>query len=687
MSDRSALGSEASAASGSQPERKLSVAVVGGGKMAQHHLRALRQLERTVTVAWVVDPSPAAREAARALAPEARMIDSVDALFREAAPEIVHICTPPATHCELVRTCLERGAHVYCEKPVVESVEEIDELLGLADEKGLVLCPGHQLLFEPPARQLELLGAGLGRVVHLESYFAFRPVRRMPGGRAPQPADQQLLDILPHPVYLLLHFMQMLSPDDSITVDSVKVGGDGTVHALLRSGEATGVLVVTLTGRPVDSYVRVVGTNGSVHADFVRGITTQLIGPGTSGIDKALAPFQVAWQMATRTTGALTRRALRRQRGYPGLTEIFQAMHAAVRGEQPLPISRATLRQTVAISALVKRGLYDLGQANLRTPLQTGPLTIAVTGGTGLLGRATVETALRAGCGVRVLARRHPAPWEHIPGVDYRVADLGEKLAPELLAGADVVIHTAAETAGGWEDHERNSVLATRHVIEAMHAAGVRQLVHVSSTAVLEKSGARLLDEQTALEPDEKGSGPYVWGKLASERLALQEGERLGVSVRVVRPSALVDLATFDPPGRLGKRLGGLFVAVGSPRERLPIIDLQFAAQALTWTARNFEASPPVLNLVAPDLPTKRELIERLRRANPGISVVRLPNPMLAVLNVGALVVQKLLRPRRPATSLTRVFAVERYDTRLIASLRTGITGGFGPESAHDLGR
>jgi len=687
MSDRSALGGEASAAASRQPERKLSVAVVGGGKMAQHHLRALRQLERSVTVAWVVDPAPAAREAASALAPEAQMIESVDALFREAAPEIVHICTPPATHYELVRACLEAGAHVYCEKPVVESVEEIDLLLALADEEGLVLCPGHQLLFEPPARQLDILGPGLGRVVHLESYFAFRPVRRMPGGRAPQPADQQLLDILPHPVYLLLHVMEMLTPDASISVDSVNVGADGTVHALLRSGEATGVLVVTLTGRPVDSYVRVVGTNGSVHADFVRGITTQLIGAGTSGIDKALAPFQVAWQMATRTTGALTRRVLQRQRGYPGLTEIFQAMHAAVRGEQPLPISRATLRQTVAISARVKRGLHDLGEANLRTPLQTGPLTIAVTGGTGLLGRATVETALRAGCGVRVLARRAPAPWERIPGVDYRVADLGEKLPPEVLAGADVVIHTAAETAGGWEDHQRNSVLATQHVIEAMDAAGVRRLVHVSSTAVLEKSGASLLDERTPFERNEKGSGPYVWGKLASERLAMQEGERRRVSVRVLRPSALVDLANFEPPGRLGKRLGGLFVAVGSPRERLPIVDLQFAAQALIWTARNFDASPPVLNLVAPDLPTKRELIERLRRANPGISVVRLPNPILGVINAGAFVLQKLLRPRQPTISLTRVFAVEEYDTRLIASLRSSITEGSGPGSAHDLGR
>jgi len=676
MSDSSGLSG--SAVSGAQAAPTLRVAVVGGGKMAQHHLRALRQLEPSVTVAYVVDPAPSAREAARALAPEARMVDSVDALFLETPPDIVHICTPPATHYAVARRCLEGGVHVYCEKPVVESLEEVDELLRLADARGLVLCPGHQLLFEAPARDLEKLGEGLGRIVHLESYFSFRPVRRLPGGRAPQPADLQLLDILPHPVYLLLHFMERLNPGAPVSIGSFQVGADGTVHALLQSSDSTGVLVVSLSGRPVESYVRVVGTNGCVQADFVRGVTTQLIGPGTSGIDKALAPYRTAWQLVTRTSGALTRRVLQRQRGYPGLSEIFQAMHAAIRGERPLPISHATLRQTVAISAQVRRQLELLGESAASTPPQVGPITIAITGGTGLLGGATVSSALAAGYGVRVISRRAPAPWERIPGVDYRRADLGEPLPGSLFAGCDVVIHTAAETAGGWEDHERNSVQATRHVLQAMQAAGVGRLVHVSSTAVLRKAGGRPLDESTPLEPDERGSGPYVWGKLTSERLAREEGERLGIGVRVVRPAAIVDLRAFEPPGRLGKRLGGLFVAVGSPSERLPIVDLGFAARTLCWTARHFDEAPAVLNLVSPDLPTKRELLDVLRRTNPGISVARIPNPLLSVLSLGALALQKVLRPRRPAMNLSRVFAVERFDPALVTSVSSRVESEFG---------
>jgi hypothetical protein len=48
----------------------------------------------------------------------------------------------------------------------------------------------------------------------------------------------------------------------------------------------------------VESYLRIVGTNGSLFADFIRGITVALPGPGTSGVSKVLNPYSQAWQIA-----------------------------------------------------------------------------------------------------------------------------------------------------------------------------------------------------------------------------------------------------------------------------------------------------------------------------------------------------------------------------------------------------
>jgi nucleoside-diphosphate-sugar epimerase len=408
--------------------------------------------------------------------------------------------------------------------------------------------------------------------------------------------------------------------------------------------------------------MRLVGANGSIFADYVRSTVQQQIGPGTSGIDKLLAPYRTARQLFFGTTAAMARRFLKKQRSSPGLAELFDAFYSAVRNSGGSPTSPESIRETTRIWEEIAKAI-DAAAASRPEPVippRRGG-RVVVTGGTGLLGKATVERLVAAGRPVTVLARRDPAGWERVPGADYQRADLGRPLSAELLAGAEVVIHAAAETAGGWEEHQRNSIDATEHVIRGAHAAGVKRVIQISSLAVLDKSAGTIRDD-TRLEPNSRGSGPYVWGKLESERLAVQLGEELGVDVRVIRPGALVDYQNFDPPGRLGKRLGNIFVAVGSPRHRLGIVDLGFAAEMLVWMVEHYEETPRRLNLLAPELPSKRELLERLRSNNPDLTVVWLPTVVLLPLSWFALGLQKAMRPGKPAINVAKVFSVERYD-------------------------
>ena len=177
------------------------------------------------------------------------------------------------------------------------------------------------------------------------------------------------------------------------------------------------------------------------------------------------------------------------------------------------------------------------------------------------------------------------------------------------------------------------------------------------------------------MEPNSKGSGPYVWGKLESERLAVQLGTELGMAVKVIRPGALVDYRDFDPPGRLGKRLGNFYVAVGSPSDRLGIVDVGFSGRFLAWMTDTWDSVPSPLNLLDPVLPTKRELLDHLRKANPDLTVLWLPNLVLVPLSWLATVLQKALRPGKPAINLAKVFSVLPYDTSAIAMLAKQIDG------------
>ncbi len=653
--------------------RPLRIALIGAGRHAQHHARAIARCPGAQLVA-VADPSDSALAAMRDIVPGIGCFKTPEELLASERVQVVHIITPPATHAPLARMSLRAGCHIYVEKPFAESVADVQQILADAKAKGLLVCAGHQLLYEPPTRVLAQYLPTIGRVVHVESYFSFRTVRHAPGGRKVLRADHQLLDILPHPVYLLLQVLEQAGEGQTELL-SLEVSHEGTVHALVRRGGLTGTLIVTLEGRPVESYLRVVGRNGSLFADYVRSTTQRAIGPGSSGIDKLFSPYRQAWQLLSGTTVAMANRFLKSRRSYPGLAELFTAFYDAARSGRPSPLSPEGILETVRICERVAQAL-KVAEAKALAVAVPRPVTsrgVLVTGGTGFLGKEIVRALLSRDRPVRVVARREPSPWERIAGAEYVVTDVAAGVSSELFKGIDTVIHAAAETAGGWPEHQRNSLDATEHMVRGAAAAGITHFVHVSSLAVLAQADGRVIGDDHPLEPDSKGSGPYVWGKLESERLAVQLGKELGLSVKVVRPGALVDYRDFDPPRRLGKRLGNLFVAVGSAHDRLGVVDVGFSGRFLAWMTDAWDAVPSPLNLLDPVSPTKHELLDRLRKVNPDLTVLWLPRVVLIPLSWLATLAQKALRPGKPAIDVAKVFSVLPYDTSRIAKLASQV--------------
>lgn len=654
----------------------LRVALFGAGRHAQHHARAIMRCAGVRLVA-VADPSQEATTAMRAISPGVQTYDSPDDLLETERPDVVHICTPPGSHAALAAKALKSGSHIYVEKPFADSVGEAEQILSLASETDRSVCAGHQLLFESPSLQLARHLPALGKVVHVESYFSFRTVRHAPGGRRVLRADHQLLDILPHPVYLLLHALEQAATG-RVSIVSLRVSRGGTVHALVERGDVTGVLTVTLEGRPVESYLRVIGGNGSVFADFVRGTTQRCIGPGSSAIDKLLAPYRLAWQLFTQTTVSTLRRVLRRQTSYAGLTEIFSAFYGSIREGRAAPLSHESLLDTVRICQRVAEEfrVAEMRVLEASVPRSADARVVLVTGGTGVLGREVVRSLLARGRAVRVVSRRAPSPWDRLAGVEYAEADLAADFPAAILAGVECVIHAAAETAGGWKEHQRNSIDATERVLRAAGVAGVTRFIQVSSVAVLAQAGRASIGDDHPLAADSRAAGPYVWGKLESERLAETKGPMLGVAVKIVRPGPIVNAANFEAPGRLGKRIGNIFVAVGSPSDRLAIVDAAFAGRFLAWAVDEWEQVPAKLNLIGPQSPSKRDLITIMRRSNPDLTVVWLPSLILRPLSWFATLVQKVLRPRTTAIDVAKPFAVIRYDPATIARLAARMEAG-----------
>ncbi len=661
-------------------ERRLKVALFGYGKMGLHHARAI-ELQNCARLIAISDPLADHQKLHTLLPKDVEIFSNTEDLLKKLRPDVVHICTPPHTHVSLAKVALQYGANIYVEKPFALKTSEAESVISLANEMGLKVCAGHQVLFENPGRKTQEFLREIGRIVHIESYFSFRTVRR-----SISPVNQ-LIDILPHPVYLLLHFLQAVSNHPKETpaeLSVVDVRSNGEIRGILRAGGISGVLIVTLRGRPIESYLRIVGTNGSLYADFVRGSVTKLLGPGSSIVSIVLNPYSQAKQIFVGTTKALAGRVFWRKKGYPGLSELMEGFYKSVLNNTEPPLTTASILQTVSICEVIGEKLKEaeaesekLAEAALKQlelklpPIDTAKRQVLVTGGTGFLGRVVVSELRNNGWHVCIIARHIPPLSAQIPGVEYVAADLGEEVSVELLKGIDTIIHCAAETAGGKEAHERNTVLATQNILNAAAKAGVTKFIHVSSAAVLKTSREMRgpIDESTPLDLDNLSRGPYVWGKAQSEKLALELGEKLDIAVRVIRLGPLVDFESFEAPGRLGRELGSFFLAVGSQGSRLSLCEVHTAAEVIWSYVSDFDTAPPVLNLVEPNAPTRAELVARLLKERPDLKALWIPVPALKVISLLAKILMRFILPGKKPIDLRAAFSSERYKTDLASAV------------------
>lgn len=159
-------------------------------------------------------------------------------------------------------------------------------------------------------------------------------------------------------------------------------------------------------------------------------------------------------------------------------------------------------------------------------------MIVAITGGSGFIGRHLIERHKARGDEVRYLTRQHSK--QAIEGATPVFGDL-RALTPaagnELLQGADVLYHCAAELRDPKLMHETN-VLGTKSLL-SMAVGKVKRWVQLSSTGVYGNNPPLKVNENTTINPN----NTYEASKAASDELvyaAIAKHQLQGV---VLRPS------------------------------------------------------------------------------------------------------------------------------------------------------
>lgn len=132
-------------------------AIIGTGGIAGSHMDAWDHCANRINRVAAVDID---RDRVRAFAemhdvPKA--YTDVGEMLREQQPDFVHICTPPLLHLKLILQCLEAGAHVLCEKPLVGSLRQLDAIAEAEKRSGRFCSSVLQWRFGSAGRQIRHL--------------------------------------------------------------------------------------------------------------------------------------------------------------------------------------------------------------------------------------------------------------------------------------------------------------------------------------------------------------------------------------------------------------------------------------------------------------------------------------------------------------------------------------------------
>lgn len=262
-----------------------------------------------------------------------------------------------------------------------------------------------------------------------------------------------------------------------------------------------------------------------------------------------------------------------------------------------------------------------------------------------MLGGAVARALHERGDEVTVLQRRSSG----LPCREVLVDVTSPDAVRHAVRGQDAVVHLAAkvDVTGPWRDYERVNVAGTRHVVDGCRAAGVAQLVYVSSPAV-DHAGLSLVGAPAGSAEPRTARGHYARSKALAERLALA-ADGSALAVVAVRPHLVWGPGDTQLVGRIVARArAGRLALVGSGAALIDTTYVGNAADAIVAALDRAEVARGRALVVSNGEPRPvAEVVARVCRAA-GVPAPRRHVP-LRVARAGGAVVEAAWALARPA--------------------------------------
>jgi predicted dehydrogenase len=364
----------------------IKAAIVGCGKMADQHAVQIQKIRGAKLVA-VCDAEPLmAKQIAERFEVPAWFTD-VDEMLASIRPDVVHVTTPPQSHLEIGKKCLEGGASAYIEKPFTLNTADAMELIERAERNGVKLTAGHNRQFTHAMNQMRRLVAdGFlgGRAVHLESLYCYEfgdPAyakalltdrdhwaRKLPGSL--------LQNIMSHGVCRIAEFMtgervQVLAHGFSSPFLQ-DIGHSDIVDELrlIISDENATTAAFTFSSQicPPQNHFRVYGPKGSLVVDDDHQVVLRLENRQYKSYMRLFVPPAAFAGQYLRNLGRNIRRFAKNDFHLPneaGLLKLISSFYESVANGAPLPIP---YREILLTSQIMDAAFAQISNQHMPMP-------------------------------------------------------------------------------------------------------------------------------------------------------------------------------------------------------------------------------------------------------------------------------------------------------------------------------
>jgi myo-inositol 2-dehydrogenase/D-chiro-inositol 1-dehydrogenase len=221
-----------------------------------------------------------ARNRARRLAPGAALFADYREAIARGGLDAVVVCLPPSLHAPAACAGLERGLHLYLEKPLATTFEAGADLVALWRQAGVIAQIGFNFRFHPQVCALrDSIGAGrLGRIVAMRTVFASR-ARGLPEWKHHRESGGGvLLDLASHHFDLIRFLLDTDIVEVTAAVRSIESEAD---TAVVVARTASGPLVTMLFSLAAvdEDRIELFGTSGRAVFDRYRDPRVRLAPP------------------------------------------------------------------------------------------------------------------------------------------------------------------------------------------------------------------------------------------------------------------------------------------------------------------------------------------------------------------------------------------------------------------------